>query len=223
MEQTIPNRTGPESRTDKRRAAILEAATEVIAREGLSGTTMERVAGRAGISPGTVTFHFARKEALLLATLDHVVALFEAGRLAALEAAVDALLATSLDPKRSNPGQIAVWTAFWGEAKARKLYMQRVGAADRAFHEDLVRLFEALLDRNGGDDDAPSDLRAEALARGFGGLIDGLWQDALEQGRRFDRTQAGAVARAYLNAVFPDEPLWQPRAETASTTKGDAA
>ena len=52
-----------------RRDDILAATIRVIARDGLSQTTVEKVAELAGISPGTVTFHFSRKDALLLAAL----------------------------------------------------------------------------------------------------------------------------------------------------------
>src|SRR3546814_12258861 len=58
------NRAGLRTRT-----AILRAAIEVIAGHSLSGTTIERVADKAGIAVGTVMLHFKRKEALLVAVL----------------------------------------------------------------------------------------------------------------------------------------------------------
>nr|WP_281413082.1 TetR family transcriptional regulator C-terminal domain-containing protein [Marivibrio halodurans] len=184
----------------------------VIARQGLSGTTMERVAGRAGISPGSVTFHFARKDALLLAALDHVVAMFEGARRRVLmEAgddparALERLIDISLDPRISAPDAIAVWTAFWGEAKARRLYLERVGEADAVFQADLLTLCRRMLAGTGARNEGRA---AEALARGLGGLIDGLWQDALVAGRSFDRAAARDLAISYLATVFPNEPRW---------------
>src|SRR3546814_15258897 len=56
------NRAGLRTRT-----AILRAAIAVIAGHSLSGTTIERVAEKAGIAVGTVMLHFKRTEALLVA------------------------------------------------------------------------------------------------------------------------------------------------------------
>ena len=41
-----------------RRALIVEAARGVILREGLGGTRLRDIAGEAGVSVGTVTYHF---------------------------------------------------------------------------------------------------------------------------------------------------------------------
>jgi TetR/AcrR family transcriptional repressor of mexJK operon len=51
---------GPE----RRRAAILEAASEVFLRNGYVGSSMDEVATRAGVSKQTVYKHFADKETL---------------------------------------------------------------------------------------------------------------------------------------------------------------
>ncbi|MEQ8602399.1 MAG: TetR family transcriptional regulator [Marivibrio sp.] len=199
---------------ETRRTEILEAAIQVIAEKGLSATTMERVAGRAGVSPGTVTFHFARKEALLLAALDHVVALFDVARSEALAAAgddaaraLDGLAAASFAPDVYTPEKIAVWTAFWGEASARRIYMARVGPADARFHRDVMRETRRLLARAGAG--RGDQATAEALARGLTGLVDSLWQEQLAAPGSIDAAGARTLIRAYLAAAFPREPLWR--------------
>src|SRR5512138_2747814 len=47
--------------------AILAAAEEVFAEDGLHAARMERIASRAGVAVGTLYNHFADKEALLAA------------------------------------------------------------------------------------------------------------------------------------------------------------
>jgi TetR/AcrR family transcriptional repressor of bet genes len=198
---------------ETRRTEILDAAIHVIAQKGLSATTMERVAGRAGVSPGTVTFHFARKETLLLAALDHVAALFEAARAQALEAAgddparaLDGLSAASFAESVFTPEKVAVWTAFWGEAGARRIYMERVGPADARFHADLSREVARLLARAGRP---PDPTTVEALSRGLAGLVDSLWQEVLAAPGSVEPARALRLIRAYLAAAFPDETLWR--------------
>lgn len=195
----------PSAVARRRRREILDSAIVAIARHGLSATTVERVAELAKISPGTIVFHFPKKTELLLATLDDVAAEFEAARKRVLDEttgrpadALRRLVHISLDPSVSAPDKVAVWYAFWGEANARKVYSQRVGACDDAHQADLVALFEDLIASGGY-----RGLDAEAVAFAFAGLLEGLWQDILVKGRRFDRKAATNLALAYLASLFP--------------------
>ena len=187
------------------RDAILAAAVAAIARHSLSGTTVERVAELAGVAPGTVILHFKRKDALLVAALEQVAQEFEQARRSAIAgaagdpvAALERLIDTSLAPEVSDPAKVAVWYAFWGEAGSRSIYLERVGAMDRAYKDDLVRICAELIRRG---DNAQAD--AEAVALGLIGLLDYLWQDIMVDGAAFDRAQARRTVRAYLGAVFP--------------------
>lgn len=58
---------------EKRREAILRAAYEVAARQGLEALTIRAVAARAHVSHGTVLFHFKRKHELVSGLLDRVM------------------------------------------------------------------------------------------------------------------------------------------------------
>jgi AcrR family transcriptional regulator len=48
-----------------RRAAILQAAAEVLAREGIAETNLRRIAQQAGMSSGTLHYYFPSKDELL--------------------------------------------------------------------------------------------------------------------------------------------------------------
>jgi TetR/AcrR family transcriptional repressor of bet genes len=196
-----------EALASRTRAAILRATIAVIAKNSLSGTTVQLVAEAAKVAPGTVILHFQKKEALLLAALEQVAVEFEAARRAALAAsgddpvkALEAIVDVSLDPKVSDPANVAVWYAFWGEAKARKLYLERIGSYDTVSQDGLDRLFAQIIERGGY-----RHLDAEALAMGFSGLLEWQWQEILVSGRGFDRDQAKQTARAYLASIFPQE------------------
>jgi len=196
------NRAGLRTRT-----AILRAAIEVIAGHSLSGTTIERVAERAGIAVGTVMLHFKRKEALLVAVLEHISDEFETARRNAVASArgnpalaLSALIDVTFDAEVSDPAKVAVWYAFWGEAKSRSTYLDRVGRSGDDYQDELEALFAALIDAGGH-----RHLRARAVALGFAGTLEYLWQDILVEGRRFDRAEARSIARAYLAGNFPRE------------------
>jgi putative transposase len=62
------------------RDAILEAALMVIAENKISGTSMREIAKRAGISHGTLHYHFPSKAELLLSLLDEIDHIFNERR-----------------------------------------------------------------------------------------------------------------------------------------------
>jgi AcrR family transcriptional regulator len=64
--KTRPDKAPP-TRTERKREAILAAAAELFLHLGYSGTSMEEVAARAGVSKQTVYAQFASKEALFIA------------------------------------------------------------------------------------------------------------------------------------------------------------
>jgi AcrR family transcriptional regulator len=53
------------------RNRLIAAATEVFAENGYAGANLDAIGERAGVTKGGVYFHFAGKEELFFATLDH--------------------------------------------------------------------------------------------------------------------------------------------------------
>src|SRR4051812_14999202 len=53
----------------ERRSVIVQAATELFARDGYRGTGLAAIAGAVGVPPAAVLHHFGSKENLLLAVL----------------------------------------------------------------------------------------------------------------------------------------------------------
>lgn len=61
------SKDGRQSRTQRKRTTILEAATDLFLQNGYLGTSMDEVAQRADVSKQTVYAQFASKEALFFA------------------------------------------------------------------------------------------------------------------------------------------------------------
>jgi AcrR family transcriptional regulator len=55
------------------RGAILRAADRVVVEEGVSGMTLESVAGEAGVSKGGLLYHFPSKEALISGMIGRLI------------------------------------------------------------------------------------------------------------------------------------------------------
>ena len=74
---------------DQRRRELLEAATELFRERGFEVSTVQAIAGKAGVAAGTVYLYFPSKEAILVALQED----FEAGLLDRFAESAEAVLA----------------------------------------------------------------------------------------------------------------------------------
>ncbi|HEV3375754.1 MAG TPA: helix-turn-helix domain-containing protein [Thermoleophilaceae bacterium] len=73
-----PGAAGVGGQGQERLAAILTAASEIASEEGLEQLSMRRLASAVGMSKSGLYAHFTSKEELQLATIRHVLDVFEA-------------------------------------------------------------------------------------------------------------------------------------------------
>ncbi len=73
-----PSPTTPRGRRERTRQALLDAAGELFAKQGVERTTVEEIADSAGLSVGSIYKHFANKEALAVAFVDESLTIAEA-------------------------------------------------------------------------------------------------------------------------------------------------
>ena len=114
----------------ERRRLLIDATMSAISEFGLARLTLARIAKIAGLSAGTVNFHFSSKESLLLDTLYYLAEEFEQSIDSALDSAgrdpasrLTALFEASLNPEITEPRKMAVWYAFVAEARDRKSHV----------------------------------------------------------------------------------------------------
>lgn len=72
-ESAGPKRRKPDHRRAKTRRAIIVGAAELFSRQGIEQTTIDDIASAAGVSVGTVYFHFASKDGVVLALVARVL------------------------------------------------------------------------------------------------------------------------------------------------------
>ena len=145
---------------DQRRQELIQATIAVIARHGYSGTTVARVARKAGVSTGLMNFHFDSKDRLFRATFDFLAAEYQAGlgpqsrcRRHAPAARVTAMIESYFDRRVFTGDKLAVWFTFWSDAALRDRY--------RAAAARIERRYIAAA----GDGDPPPDRRPGWLSR----------------------------------------------------------
>jgi AcrR family transcriptional regulator len=177
--------TGPapqQERSRLTRARLLDAAVASLSAVGWAGTTVAVVAARAGVSRGASQHHFATRESLFTATVNHIAQL----RLAELaepvaglptgvgrtEAVLSRLVAVYTGPLFRAALQI--WAAAASDPVLRGRIVPLEAELGRLMHQHAVRLL-------GADERVPGVREAVQasldLARGLG-LADVLTDDA---------------------------------------------
>lgn len=190
----------------ERRRLLIDATMSAISEHGMSGLTLAKIAREAGLSAGSVNFHFDSKESLLLETLNCVADEFEQGVDLAIEQAAAtpaarllALMEASLDPSVTEPRKMAVWYAFSAEARSRKDYQRICGSQDQKIL-NLTHQFCREIIRDGGK---KSQMNALAMANAVQGLVDEIWQEMLFAGDSYDREKSRYLYLSFLSSVFP--------------------
>ncbi len=188
-----------------RRRQLIEAAIESIAQRGLGDTTMAHVSKTAGLSQGIVNLHFKSKDNLLYETLKYVRSEYEENWRSALENASEApadqlaeLLRSDYNKKVADIKKLAVWFAFWGEAKSRPTYKKICQERVADYSQSLAGILERLINEDGYD-----DINIPQLVEGIVAMADGLWLNILISAHGFRRRDAEAVMMQYLCQIFP--------------------
>ena len=160
-----------------RREQLIHATMKSIARNGLSGTTMAEVTREAGLSLGIANLHFQSKEKLLTETLLHMTREYHDGQQHILDSEryttvadrIEAILQFDFSSRVATKDKIAVWFAFWGEAKSRPTYQRICRDIDIRAEAALTRLFQQAIDEGGYQ-----NVDANTLAIGYTALSNGL-------------------------------------------------
>ncbi len=190
---------------EARRQQLINATLDSISKRGFSGTTLETVTKTAKLSHGIVNFHFKSKEDLYIETLGFLAtehytcwrkAVDDAGPEPARQLA--ALVGADFDPKICTAKKLAVWFAFWGQAKYRPNYLKMRYRYDDERAEELWRICSDLI-----ADGEYEHLDAESLTRSLESIVDGLWLNMLLYPKEVTREMARDDCLRYLAQVFP--------------------
>ena len=189
-----------------RKQQLIDATARSIARNGLSGTTMATITREAELSMGIANLHFKSKDMLLSATLAHITNEYNSGQSGLLSSTqyssladkLKALLDFNFSARVTHKTKLAVWFAFWGEAKFRPIYKRICSTSDVMAEDAISHFFQQIIDEG-----RYQQADAELLAIGYTALLDGLWLDLLVTPRTINREKARQVACHYLANAFP--------------------
>jgi AcrR family transcriptional regulator len=183
--------------TDLRRQQFIDAAVEVIARDGVDGATTRRIAEEAGAPLATLHYCFRSKENLLWAVYEQLADLgsMDIQKESAEGLSVALIAATLLhkmvqwgvDHPVNNRAQLEIW--LWAERNDQEL---------------ALRLYEKFLDSTKevlrGATPRPDEEQLETVARVIAAFVDGLGMQLIISSDRDAIMRRGAAAIAMLEA-----------------------
>lgn len=147
----MPGRKAPE---EARREDILRAAYDVAARRGVEALTLRAVATRAGVSHGTVLFHFDRRDQLISTLLDRVIYASATlrvpdtvGRLTRPSDRFLALLRGEMDRLSNEPRHFRVFLEYWTIGVRKPSIRRKVASALDAYRGGFREFARAALEK----------------------------------------------------------------------------
>ncbi len=179
-----------------RRQQLIDATFAAVHEHGLADTTIARISRRAGVSGGIIAHYFGDKDALLEATMRHLLGqLATATRerrtdKASPQTRLRAIVEGNFAPAQTHTHATRTWLSFWAQAQHHPALARLQLINHRRLHSNLCHALRALLP-------AAQALRcAETTAA----LIDGLWlRGALSPGG-INAAHASALVCDYLQS-----------------------
>ncbi|MFM2356230.1 MAG: hypothetical protein RLZZ528_1966 [Pseudomonadota bacterium] len=176
-----------------RREALVKATIAEIGRAGSLDVTVAQIARRAGMSSALAHHYFGSKEQIFLAAMRHVLTLYGAEIRGALAAAdsprgrVVAVIRAGFSTSSFRRDNVGAWLNFY------------VLAQTNAEVARLLRVYQLRLQSNLAHGLRPlvAD-RAEAVARGLGAMIDGVYIREALKGGTPDGAAAARLVEDYL-------------------------
>lgn len=211
------------SNTDSRRAQIVEALVDVMAKQGYDGASIADIAKRAGLAPGLVHYHFKNKLEILVEAVRALAAAHVRALDAALAAAdpddAAARLVAFIDVHlglgaHADPDALACWVLVSAEA----LRERRVRTEVEAALADLTRRVVEIIERGHANGQFKcSDAKAAAAA--LVATIQGYFTVAATARELIPSGSAAPCAlRMAEGLVQPKHPLATPRTTKRART-----
>lgn len=165
-----------------RREELIQAAINAIYENGFADLTVSQIARDAGTSTGSIHYYFGGKEALLEATMRHLLRLLRSAlewRLREAHTPLDrlhAVVQANLDDTLMTGEHCRVWMQFWAFAPFHPS-LSRLHAMNRArVRSNLVHPLRSLV--------PPQDLQMKTNT--IQGYMDGIWVQIAQTGKVLD-------------------------------------
>lgn len=219
MRITKPNHLGKQAKSvekvgkrqqvrEQNRLALIEAALESVAENGISETSVSEIIQRAGLSRGMIHLHFGGKDNLMSEAVRHSSEQYYNGLEALLKTAgpsgqarVEMIVRGDLSTEVLNRRSVNTWYAFRGEARNRDDIAAYSDTRDARL-KNMVH--NAFLRITGEMQIGEPACYARDATHGTLAMLEGMWTDFLLHPNSFDRSEAQRIVFRFLSALFPE-------------------
>jgi TetR/AcrR family transcriptional regulator, transcriptional repressor of bet genes len=198
----MPGRKASEA---SRREQILRSAHHVALRRGIDGLTVRGVAARAGLSHGLVLFHFKRKDQLVGALLDRVLAttisLHVAEDIARIKdpgERLRTLLMQETDRLSRDTRQIRLFLEYWALGTRKPAIREKISAELERYRAAFRTVTEEVMRTDPGRFDGLKPAALAAIAVSF---INGCAVQATMDPDHFDIGEYMAAVRGIIGRL----------------------
>lgn len=185
-----------------RRASLIRAAIEVVAREGFENATIAKICTAAGVSSGLAAHYFENKDDLLAQAFSRLLddvgeATAEASHKVGKPAdKLKAIFSTIFSNAVYSPTARSAYLAFWAASLTNPVLLKINKSAYLRFHASV----EALFERAAQEQEIKIDARSAAI--GVIGLSDGLWLDLAIGVDGFTREDAVRACLDFIDGIL---------------------
>lgn len=204
------------AKRDQRRQELINATISVVAAHGYSETTVSRVAKEAGLSLGLMHFYFKSKDHLFEETLRHLSDEYDLVWQASVREfdgsaprRLVGMIYAFFDKQVFSHDRLAVWFAFWADAKLRDRFREDVVKTEQRYSRAILQTVrEIAVDAN--LDKAQGDVIATSLIS----MIDGFWLQFMINPDVATRSRAISRCLSFLRLTLPAlAPVWDSEAK----------
>lgn len=188
--------------SNNRRQALIEAALECIAKEGLQAATVRKVADYAGVTNGLIRFYFSGKDELIRAAyaalLEHIYVTAREGvddESVPAKTRLRAFIQATLSAPIVAPRTVLLWANFLPLTYSDP----EMATIRREAYVDTTDILAGLIEQSFVQEGKALDKEiVQSFAIQVNAIIDGLW---LEGSLASDKFRAGELEQLGLDAV----------------------
>jgi TetR/AcrR family transcriptional regulator, transcriptional repressor of bet genes len=202
---------GPRAPEAERREQIVNAAYVVSLRTGINGVTLRAVAAEAKLSHGLVIFYYRRKDVLIDALLDRLLATtvmvrasLEASQASERRSRFTALLRDELGRLSRNSRSTRLLLEYWALGVRQPAVRRKIAAALERYRAAFRTMAEEILPPKqfGTSEPTPAALATVAV-----GLITGFIVQAMMDPKNIDTPAYIAAVEDLIGRLVPNHAL----------------
>lgn len=190
-----------------RRAQLIGCAIDVLAEVGYARASLVRIAERAGVSRGVITYHFAGRDELIEACVTHVYDTARGFLLPKMQSAATTIEAVrifivgSAEFYRDAPNQMAALHEIIVNARDADGKLRHPGQ-NHAYEQELSAMASLL--EHGQESGELQEFPTRVMARTIRHALNGLLQDLRTTPDLDVMADAEAIAKLFERAITPE-------------------